>query len=73
MDIKNWVIAIVSVIIEGLLIWKGMSNLAPDIIASVTAIINAIFTILGLLFIPAVDAVYFTTDYKIRKLRSGKK
>ena len=73
MDIKNWVISIVSVVLEAFLVWKGMGNLATEVVTNVVAIINAIFTIIGLLLVPAVVAVHFTADYKIRKLKSGKK
>jgi uncharacterized membrane protein len=66
--IKNWVIAIVAILVEGLLIWKGLGNLAPEILVNVTAIITAIFTILGLLLVPATTGIYFYGDYKVRKL-----
>jgi len=64
---RKVIVALVTIVLEALLIWLGKGNLIPDVTSNVLSIINAIFNLL-ILFSPIVAAgIYMHFNVKQAK------
>lgn len=72
---RKWIVAIVTLIIEAFLVWKGMDTLTEVVVTNVVTVINAIFVILELFVIPVSAGIYmhYNVEAKKAKAITGKK
>jgi len=66
---RKWIIAIVTLLIEAALVWKGLGNLVLDVTLNVVAVINAIFNILALFMVPVAAGTYMYYNVKVKQLK----
>jgi hypothetical protein len=66
---RKLLVALVTLGIEALLVWKGLSNLVPDVTLNVVAVINAIFNILALFMVPVAAGAYMHYNVKAKQLK----
>jgi hypothetical protein len=61
---RKWIIAVVSVVLEAILVWRGLNNLVPDVTLNVIGIINAIFNLIALFAVPTAAGIYMHFNVK---------
>jgi len=61
---RKVIVALVTIILEAVLVWRGLSNLVPDVTLNIIGIINAIFNLIALFAVPTAAGIYMHFNIK---------